>query len=200
MELLGRALLAPREALRSLAGGSSRPVRAGLVLAGTAASVLAAWLVSPPGPGRLGAAALSLAGRAALDLFLWLLAAALLRQAADWLAPAAGSGQDAGVFLSLVAVAAAFRSWLLPVGAVARIAGLAWILTAGRAASWIAVLVVLWLGILEACRMSGPRAALCLVAGLALPAALAVAGLALAGLGWLLSPLFPGGVSPFPQL
>ena len=98
-----------------------------------------------------------------------------------------------------VAVALAQRAYLAPVAAVARLAGIPSLPAVVGPALWIWVAAVLWLVARERGHGAGAAVRL-LVLGLAVPAALLAAGLALSGLGWVLAPVFPGGISPWVPL
>lgn len=112
---------------------------------------------------------------------------------------AAPAGLAAGSWALPVAVAAGQRVYLAPAAALARLTGLrqGWRALSTAVTLWS--LAVLWLAARERGHSPGAAARLLLV-GLALPTALAVAGAALAGLGWLLRPLLPGGITPFVPL
>jgi hypothetical protein len=203
------ALLAPAQAVRLAAAGRySRLSGVAAVLLGSASASFASWIVAPPGTRGPSAVAAAAAGHVALDLAFWYVLAALLAQSARLLGrPGAGAGERtspqaplAGDFLNATAVAFAVRAYLVPAAAISRLTGLAAVLSCSRIAVLAAGLVLIWVAAKEAGGLSGGRAALCVILGLFVPAAAVLVGLALAGLAWLLAPLLPKGMTPFPQI
>jgi len=180
----------------------------GLLALGSGGSSLASWLLAGRGTGNLAALLAMASGRLLLDAALWLVAAGLLG-AAERVAlpsptltgpqPAPRTNPPADPLVSWhqpLAVAGAHRVWLAPAAAAARLAGLARAGPPLRLATWLGVGWLIYRLTRE--RGHGRAAALSLLAaGLLLPAVLLLGGLALSGLGWLLAPLWPGGVPPF---
>ena len=178
---------------------------------GSAGSSVATWLLAGRGAGNLAALAAMVAGRLLLDAALWLVAAGLLGAAEGLARPsrtevghhhALGTSSPQNPLVlwhQPLAVAGAHRVWLAPAAAAARLAGLSRAGLPLRLATWLGVG---WLiSRLTRDRGHGQGASLGIVAaGLVLPAVLRAAGLLLSGLGWLLSPLWPGGVPPFVPL
>ncbi len=211
LEFIAQAVISPLAAARRPPGGSggpgparsagpagpsSGPLAAAPFLAlavGSAASSLAVWVSGAKPAGESRATLALLAGRLLFDAGAWLLVAALLslfeprREAgtAPWTVP--------------VAVVAAQRVYLLPAAAIARLFGLAYVSNTARIAVWMWMGALLWL-LAQQRGCSGQQATKLLFVALALPAALILVGAGLAGLGWIWSPLFPGGITPFPPL
>jgi len=166
----------------------------GAVALGTLGSAIAGWVVAGRGLPGAAVAAATLAGRLLLDVLLWLVAAALLGAAEGAGGEAAGGAGEG--WAGPVAVAAAQRLYLAPAAAAGRLVGAGWAIRIVRPALWIWMLALLWLVARERGH-DGAGAARIMALGLLLPAALLVAGVVLAGLGWMLAPLFPGGFTPF---
>jgi hypothetical protein len=192
---------APLAAARRPVGPGFAPARAAAAVAlGTAGSLLAGWIVAGRGAPALGVALVQLAGRLMLDLAVWLTAAALLGAAESAELRRRGHAATAAPsWASPVGVASAQRAYLAPAAALARLARAAYAWRILGMAVWIWAAAVLWLAAEERGH-SRPATARLLLVGLGLPALLLAAGAALAGLGWVLRPLLPGGITPFVPL
>jgi hypothetical protein len=206
-EFWAETLTAPLTAARGPVGQSSVWARALAALTlGSAGSSVAAWLLAGRGAGNLAGLAAMAGGRLLLDAALWLVAAALLG-AAEAALPGASGGDDGPGDTSprsrswhlCLAVAAAQRVWLAPAAALAKLGGVLYLGRLARFGVWLWLVALVYLMARERGH-GGARALQLLAVGLVLPLALAVGGLLLAGLGWLLTPLWPGGVTPFVPL
>ncbi len=202
-ETIASPLLAAGRPLGATADGRARPLAGGplLVLAlGSIASTVAGRVggaAGQPGEGRAIVAVVG--GRLLLDFCVWLVVAGLLGLFERAVARDTEPGAAPNPWTVPVAVVGGQRIYILLGVGIARLFGLAYALNIVRVAVWMWMAALLWLLAVER-GMDGHRATRLLLLALVLPAALAVAGLALAGLGWIWSPLFPGGITPFPPI
>lgn len=201
LEYITEAVASPLSAAGRAAGKGPLAGRSLVALAlGSAASSVAGWLSGASAPAESRAVVAVVVGRLLVDAGIWLIASAMLGLFDRRLAgPAEAEGVTPFAWTAPVAVVGAQRLYLLPAAAIARLFRLAYALNMARVAVWMWMAALLWL-IAQGRGHEGSQATKLLLLAFALPAVLVLAGLGLAGLGWLWSPLFPGGITPFPPL